>query len=68
MQRLQKSQLLDNEEQEEEPGPAGAEKVLSGLQAPHGAQGSKVTSDKWQVTSPSSAHACHSSLITRHCF
>jgi len=37
MQRLQKSQLLDNEEQEEEPGPAGAEKVLSGLQAPHGA-------------------------------
>jgi hypothetical protein len=35
MQRLQKSQLLDDEEQKEAAGPAGAEKVLSGLQAPH---------------------------------
>jgi hypothetical protein len=43
---LQKSELLDHEEQEEEPGPAGAEEILPCLPAPHGTQGSEVTSDK----------------------
>jgi hypothetical protein len=37
MQRLQKSQLYNDEEQEEEPGPAGAEEVLSVVPSSHGA-------------------------------
>ena len=40
--RLQESQLHGNEKQEEAPGPAGAEEVLPGLSAPHGAYRSKV--------------------------
>jgi hypothetical protein len=37
MQRLQESKLHHNQEQEEEPGPAGTEEVLPDLPAPHGA-------------------------------
>jgi hypothetical protein len=35
--RLQEPQLHIDEEQEEEPGPAGVEEVLPGVPPPHGA-------------------------------
>jgi hypothetical protein len=37
MQRLQKSQLYNDEEQEEEPGPPGAEEILSVVPSSHAA-------------------------------
>jgi hypothetical protein len=46
MQRLQESQLFDDEEQEEEPGPAGAKEVLPGMPAPYGTQRGQVGT--WQ--------------------
>jgi preprotein translocase subunit SecE len=42
MHGLQEPELLDNQEQEEKPGPAGAEKVLPVMPAPYGAQGSQI--------------------------
>jgi hypothetical protein len=39
---LQEPQLHFDEEQEEEPGPAGAEEVLSLMPPPYGPQGSEV--------------------------
>jgi hypothetical protein len=38
MRRLQESELYDDEEQEEEPGPDGAKEILPYLSAPHGPQ------------------------------
>jgi hypothetical protein len=44
--RLQKSQLLDDQKQEEEPGPAGAQEILLIVPQAYGPQGSEVTSSE----------------------
>jgi hypothetical protein len=63
--RLQESQLHGNEKQEEAPGSAGDEEVLPVLSAPHGAQRSKVTSDKRERNPGSSLVTEHSSLLLK---
>jgi hypothetical protein len=45
--RLQEPELYDNQEQEEEPGPAGAKEILPNLSASYGPQGSQVI--QWLV-------------------
>jgi hypothetical protein len=42
MSRLQRAELLDDQEQEEDDGPAGVFQVLQSLPQAHGSQGNQV--------------------------
>ena len=67
MRRLQEPQLHVDEEQEEEPGPAGIEEVLPRVPSPHATQGSEVGSGQKAVGDKKMAMAeMQGSLLTAH--